>query len=157
MRFMARHCRRGGCRRRRATAAVEFAVVLPLLITILFGIIEFGWTLMVRQVVTNAAREGTRVAAMQAPPKYCNQDINDAVNNALATINGLHATPGTEIAITHYTQTDPSESVQVSIPYSRVSLVGSFFGFGGTMRSTSLMRKEGWDASLELPTEDCGG
>ena len=49
----------------RAAAVVELAVVLPFLLAILFGIIEFGWTFMVYQTVTNAAREGCRVAVLE--------------------------------------------------------------------------------------------
>ena len=38
-------------------AAVEMAIVLMLLITLVFGIIEMGRAIMVNQVITNAARE----------------------------------------------------------------------------------------------------
>ena len=51
--------------RRRAGAIVEFAVILPLLLTILFGIIEFGYVFMVRQSLQHAAREGCRLASLQ--------------------------------------------------------------------------------------------
>jgi hypothetical protein len=53
---------------RRGTTTVEFALVAPLLIFLLFGIIEFG--IMVKDVVglNQAAREGARVAAVGATP-----------------------------------------------------------------------------------------
>ncbi len=41
-------------------AAVEFALILPLLILVVFGIIEFGLLLYNQQVITNASREGAR-------------------------------------------------------------------------------------------------
>ena len=55
-------------RARRGTTTVEFALVAPLLIFLLFGIIEFG--IMVKDVVglNQAAREGARVAAVGATP-----------------------------------------------------------------------------------------
>jgi len=55
-------------RERRGTTTVEFALVAPLLIFLLFGIIEFG--IMVKDVVglNQAAREGARVAAVGATP-----------------------------------------------------------------------------------------
>jgi Flp pilus assembly protein TadG len=45
-------------------AAVEFALVLPVILLILFGTIEFGRAWNVRQTLTDAAREGARVAAV---------------------------------------------------------------------------------------------
>lgn len=51
-------------RRRRASQAgqslVEFALVLPLLIILTFGIIEFGILIYDQQILTNASREGAR-------------------------------------------------------------------------------------------------
>ena len=46
-------------------AAVEFALVFPLLIMILFGIIEFGRVYSEYQVYQGAAREGARFAAVR--------------------------------------------------------------------------------------------
>lgn len=54
--------------RQRGTTTVELAIVAPLLIFLLFGIIEFG--LMVKDLVgiNQAAREGARTAAVGATP-----------------------------------------------------------------------------------------
>jgi hypothetical protein len=41
-------------------SAVEFAIILPLLLTSIFGIIEFSLFFFNKQVITNAAREGAR-------------------------------------------------------------------------------------------------
>lgn len=43
-------------------SAVEFALVLPFLLLILFGIIEYGWLLTWQIVMTNAVSEGARAA-----------------------------------------------------------------------------------------------
>lgn len=43
-------------------AAVEFALIAPLLFVLTFGIIEFGLLLFDKAVVTNASREGARAA-----------------------------------------------------------------------------------------------
>jgi Flp pilus assembly protein TadG len=45
----------------RGAAVVEFAFVLPLLLVILFGIIEFSFLLYDKAMLTNASREGARV------------------------------------------------------------------------------------------------
>ena len=44
----------------KGAAAVEFALVLPLLLVILFGIIEFSILMYDKQMITNASREGAR-------------------------------------------------------------------------------------------------
>ncbi len=49
---------------RRGTAAVEFAVVAPLLVLLVFGMVEYGRLVMVQQVLTNASREGARTAIL---------------------------------------------------------------------------------------------
>ncbi len=46
--------------REKGASAVEFALVLPLLMLVLFGIIEFGFILYDKAVITNASREGAR-------------------------------------------------------------------------------------------------
>jgi Flp pilus assembly protein TadG len=52
------------CRDETGAAAVEFALILPVVILLLFGIIEFGRAWNVMQVLTDAAREGARVAVV---------------------------------------------------------------------------------------------
>ena len=42
-------------------SAVEFALLLPVLMMILFGIIEFGLALYRQAILTNASREGARL------------------------------------------------------------------------------------------------
>jgi Flp pilus assembly protein TadG len=44
----------------KGSAAVEFAIILPLLVSLVFGIIDFGLLLYNKQVITNASREGAR-------------------------------------------------------------------------------------------------
>jgi Flp pilus assembly protein TadG len=45
-------------------AVIEFALILPLLLLVVFGITEFGRALMTVNVLTSAAREGARVASV---------------------------------------------------------------------------------------------
>jgi Flp pilus assembly protein TadG len=48
------------CLSQRGASAVEFALILPLLLAILFGIIEFSVLMYDKQMITNASREGAR-------------------------------------------------------------------------------------------------
>jgi Flp pilus assembly protein TadG len=53
--------------RDRGAAAVEFALMLPLLLLLLFGIIDFGRALNAQVTITQAAREGARLTALNQP------------------------------------------------------------------------------------------
>jgi TadE-like protein len=50
----------------RGATLVEFALIAPLLILLLFGIIDFGWAFSQNVDIKNAAREGGRLAAVNA-------------------------------------------------------------------------------------------
>lgn len=70
-------------RNERGAVAAEFALLLPVLLTILFGIIEFGMIMYSREVVTNASREGARAGIVQGPPKRTEGEIVAIANNYL--------------------------------------------------------------------------
>ena len=64
-------------------ALVEFALVLPLLVLLTLGIVEFGRAWNARQVVTDAARAGARVMVASSP--VASQDsILKIVNTAFS-------------------------------------------------------------------------
>jgi len=67
----------------RGAVAAEFALLLPVLLTILFGIIEFGMIMYGRELVTNATREGARAGITQGPPKLTAGAITTISNNYL--------------------------------------------------------------------------
>jgi hypothetical protein len=48
--------------------AVEFAIILPVLILVLFGIIEFSLVLFNKHIITNASREGARAGIVARDP-----------------------------------------------------------------------------------------
>src|SRR5438270_4318584 len=52
----------------RGTAIIETALTLPLLLVVSVGIFEFGRAYQTWQVLTNAAREGARIAVLPNPP-----------------------------------------------------------------------------------------
>lgn len=136
---LARIMRRDDSRRARGTAIVEFAVVLPLLLFILFGIIEFGYVFMVRQTLQHAAREGCRMAILQtSTDPYTNVQMRIA--EIMATTNASSYT----VQMTHATVADPSETIVTSVPYYDVRLMGGYLGLPNfTLRGTCVMRKEG--------------
>jgi Flp pilus assembly protein TadG len=67
--------------RERGAVAVEFALVMPLLLLILFGTIEFGRVYSEWQVFNAAAREGARCAAVQAT-EFNQCDVATSIHDA---------------------------------------------------------------------------
>jgi len=70
-------------RDQRGAVAVEFAIVLPLLLLLVVGAIEFGRVYSQFQVFNGAAREGARCAAVQATP-YTDCEVQMRIDGAAA-------------------------------------------------------------------------
>jgi Flp pilus assembly protein TadG len=60
----------------RGATIVEFAIVLPLVLLLIFGIIDFGLLIYNKQILTNASREGARAGVQQAAPPGVTQSPN---------------------------------------------------------------------------------
>jgi Flp pilus assembly protein TadG len=67
-------------RKQKGAALVEFAVILPLLFLLLFGIVEFSLLLYNQQVITNACREGARAGIVSREPRLNSTEITQIVN-----------------------------------------------------------------------------
>ena len=65
----------------KGATAVEFAIILLVLLTLIFGTIEFGLFIFNRQVITNAAREGARVGIIVRPVRLSNDLIKAVVRD----------------------------------------------------------------------------
>ena len=74
-------------RRDRGSAAVEFALVLPILMLLIFALVDFGRMLSAKITVTGAAREGARAAAIIGPEEGASRvraasgDLGEAVTS----------------------------------------------------------------------------
>lgn len=74
--------------RESGNAIIEFAFVLPLLLATVAGIVDFGFLFQRYEVITNAAREGARMATL---PGYTTPDVQARVASYLQ--EGLNLTP----------------------------------------------------------------
>jgi len=63
-------------------SALEFAIVLPIILLLILGIIEFSFLLYNKAVITNACREGARAGIIQRlSPRVTSGEIETIVNN----------------------------------------------------------------------------
>jgi Flp pilus assembly protein TadG len=89
----------GGSRRTRVLRSergaelIEFALVFPTLLLVMLGICDFGFLFQRYEVVTNAAREGARVAIL---PGYGDGDVTTRVNQYI-TASGIPGTATTTV------------------------------------------------------------
>jgi hypothetical protein len=123
-------------------ATVEMAVVILLLVTMLFGIMEYGWMFYRIQQVTNAAREGARLAIL---PDATNADVTTRVDGLLSDWGVT--TPGAVTISSLDLMAEPTGqliTVTVSIPYAGNSLTNmSLFATPEQLRASATMAKEG--------------
>ena len=134
---------------------VEFALTFPLLLLVVLGIIDFGLLFQRYEVLTNAAREGSRVAVLQG---YTNADVQTRVNQYLqatslssATVNTVVGTPQ-NINVGARCITVRPVTVSYVHTYMFLGGIASYFGssFGTkTLTATSSMRSE-------VPAAGCG-
>lgn len=114
--------RRGPLGIPRGAAAVEFALVVPVLLVIVLGSIDWGYYFFVQQVVTNAAREAARVGTLtpfdplNPGADATSQHEAEDVATAYITNAGLAGTPG--VAVTS------NGSVTVTVTYPTGSVTG---------------------------------
>ena len=60
--------------REKGSAGVEFALLLPIIVLLVFGMMEFGVALYDLQIVKNASREGARAGIIREVPKPTEAD-----------------------------------------------------------------------------------
>lgn len=128
-------------RRQRGLAAVELALVLPLLLLLLLAMIEYGTLFWRAQQIGNAAREGAR-AGIRATAT--SGDVTAAVN-AVMLAAGLDGS-----GFTTSLSADPASlapgaglTVTVSVPYTAIDLTGFPVPAPTSVVRATTMAKEG--------------
>jgi len=134
---------------------VEFALVFPLFLLAVVGMIDFGFLFQQYEVVTNAAREGARVSVL---PGYSDADVQTRVNQYL-TAGGLTDPAATvtvgapeDLAVGGQCITVRPVTVAYPHTYSFVAGIASYLGgpafTTSTLQATATMR-------TELPSGAC--
>ena len=135
-------------RSERGAELVEFALVFPTLLLVMLGIADFGFLFQRYEVITNAAREGARVAIL---PGYTDADVQARVDQYM-TASGIPGTatttPGAPQTIAVGGQCITVRPVTVSYDHHFIFLgpiIGLLGGSGfsdKTLHATSSMRSE---------------
>lgn len=137
---------------RRGAAIVEMALVLPIFFGVVLGIVEFGRAMMVSQMVTNAAREATRLAIIDGSTNndvetwvedFLNDSINVAASDVTVTIT-VDPAPGNDDPndVLADAQARDLVTVDVSVPFDKVSYVPGSYLNGKNLSARSSMRHE---------------
>lgn len=140
-------------------AAVEFALILPLLLLLVFGGVEFGLVLFNKQVITNASREAARAGIIVVDKDPATGVVSRVTDTKIQTIAKDYcenflvtfdpASPPPTVTVVAPTQNFGDDlSVTVSYAYEFL-LVPNLSGlFGGssdadlTIAATTTMRYE---------------
>lgn len=111
--------------RSRGAAAVEAAIVLPVILMVTFGAIKYGWLFLKAQQITNAARNGARIAVL---PDMDNTDDGEVERSIMDLLNKANITVNTsEIEITPVDiGGKPAFNVYITIPSARVDILLNF-------------------------------
>lgn len=120
---------------------VELALVLPVVVLLVFGMLEIGRVLNSWVIVTQAAREGARTAAVQCPADAgCAAVVDDRVTAALT---GLPvADVSHSMSAGPYTSGSPvTVHVEYTVPLV-TPLISAFFPTGAKVKGDSTMRLE---------------
>jgi len=145
--------RRGRARDERGTALIETALTFPLVLLLSVSVFEFGRAFQHWQILTNAAREGARIAVL---PGTSDEDVSDRVQSYLEA-GRLAAADEATVAIARNDEisiggddTASASTVSISYPFEFIVLQplmplvvsGSTVGEAITMTAAATMRNE---------------
>jgi len=137
---------KGRSRGETGASAVEFAIILPVLLLLVFGIIEFSVALYDKAMITNASREGARAGIVFRVPSVTDGEITNVVDTYLGSsliTFGTAAAASTTVTRGGY---NPGDELKVTVDYTYTfliipSFVTSLSG-GILMKAETVMRME---------------
>jgi Flp pilus assembly protein TadG len=139
---------RGRSARGRGQALTEFALVIPIFLLVLSGILDFGFMLYSRMTVINAAREGaraaviadkdTRVVVAQQRAKSAASGAGLALDVSQVAVTCVRPLPPPGSAC-DFADTKPGDSVSVTVNYTYTPFFPLRFGLVIPLTSTVQM------------------
>lgn len=140
---MKKHRKSARDKREDGQAMVEFALILPVFLLILCGIIDFGWLFYNQLSLNNACREGARYAVVNTAEDGNTQSIINHIENSTTTV---FANDGVDIEVIYSSPNDPtSGDITVNLE-AQISfftpVLSSVMGKEKTITSTVVMKVE---------------
>ena len=128
------------CRNQKGAAAVEFAIVLPLLLLLVFGMIEFGLLFYNKQVITNASREGARDGITGQSEAEVKQIVLDYCSERLINLDGENELIVDNISVPG---PDADNDFSVTVNFDYDFMFAQIVGFTETtITASTVMRME---------------
>jgi Flp pilus assembly protein TadG len=133
-----------------AAALVEFAIVLPILLLIVFGIVDFGRALYTVNNLTSAVREGARLASTQISPDPTTGGSKTAVQTAVSSyVVAFGGNAGAPTVTETFAGAPPNmQSITVQIvdyPFQPITPLAGLIGLGTIQMSPSATFR--WEAA----------
>lgn len=129
----------------RGAAAVEMAIILPLLLLVIGGLVDFGRAYFTKVVITNAAREGARAAVVGVPSPDLRATAAATGVSPPPTVSVSYSNPGdctTAPADTTVTVTVTTGAFDWIILQPALSLFGASSALPSPLSATANMRCE---------------
>jgi hypothetical protein len=130
-------------RGQRGQSLVEFALVLPIFLLVLFTIVDFGMGFHAWITVTNSAREGARLGSVRAPAADIEQRVRETAesldqDDLVVTVTNAEGQPGESVVV------DVSYGYSLITPLADIITLVSGGNISGafTLSSTADMRLE---------------
>ncbi len=136
-------------RQQQGGVSVEFAILVPIFLLLVFGIVDFGHAWYMKQVITNASREGARygtryntdASGTHIKPNTLNPTISNYITNKYSSLlpgdANLTVTPGG----TGYTSGNPGDDLSVQVTATKKWWIVNKFipGFVGSTKNISCI------------------
>ena len=133
--------RTNGQKAQRGTALIEFTLILPLLLVMTVAVVDFGRAFFVKNVVSQAAREGVRLRA-----------VSSSADSALVRDRVLQVANASNVTVTSLSIAGPDASRQVTVTVTAefnwifpgvFNLFGANFTNPMSLTGEAVMRNEG--------------
>jgi hypothetical protein len=134
-------------RSQRSQAIVEFAIVAPILLVLLFGIVDFGRIIYIYATINQAVNEGARAAIRDSPLLPSNTDVENAVKQHAVDVSLANPCPNGPITSAlpppnqgwiYITEPDPPSTPEALSPLLEDAPGGQLFGqSNGTCSATN--------------------
>jgi Flp pilus assembly protein TadG len=143
----------GVFRQKQGSIALEFAIIIPVFFLLVFGIVDFGHAWYMRQIISNASREGARygtryssVGGTRVIPNTLNPSISSYLTSKYSSIlpsdANMQVTPGG----TGYTSGNTGDDLSVKVDATKhwwvVGHLVPGIGSTTTLSSTTWMKVE---------------